>query len=147
MIAFGQKTIEIACVPEQVRDIVKAVSGNGLTLLKSKDGAIYCTSFRKHRAVAILNWYDEGAIRYLPLLNRLGVLPTGFTVKEARVWCAEEARVRFNTHNISEVISLCKKLGVKAPKFPKSLTTNCYEQSSKPQAKHDKHSVKQRGRS
>lgn len=119
-IIFRKERICISQVPDKGRlDIVATARHKNFILIKTKDGKLYCPSWWRGKGLAVVTWYSDRALDYLPALHRLQGLPESCTIKEARRINKEEDKRYRRMSLISDITENCKALGIKPPKFPK----------------------------
>lgn len=120
IIHFPEPTgsIEISAIPKKKTEVKAMVRDKNVTLLKAADGALYNPSFGHGPELGILQWDQESAMRYLPLLFRLGCIPKGL-IPKAKAQIQEDQRRCSYYHHQNNLTVACRKLGIKVPRIPK----------------------------
>lgn len=108
--------LSIHRVPEKCVSIQAMARHKRKILLLGTDGRVYCTSFWPPAGIGYCTWDSDTGLDYLPALARLGVLPKGFTITQARKNLAARDRMQNHRHAVIQLQNLCRRFGVKAPK-------------------------------
>lgn len=111
-------SITISAIPKTKTVVTAMVRDKNVTLLKAADGSLYNPTFGHRPGLGILEWDTESAMRYLPLLFRLGCIPKGL-IPKAKAQIQEDHRRGIYYHHQNNVVQSCRKLGIKAPRIPK----------------------------
>jgi hypothetical protein len=118
-----QHTVTIHRLPDKACEFVASarIKCKGWTkhlILKGKDNKLYSPRFSSAKGYSCCRWDSEGALDYLPALHQLGMLPKGYTIRQARENAKRDTAKQRHTDLVRTLQETCRHLGIKTPRVP-----------------------------